>query len=568
MSTFRIDYGVGVEAAIDRLSRAIERSPEVAEQFDVRWLAVALIDEDPGLAEQIEQLPGGDEILRLRHHLLVDLRLKMGASAGTAIAGARFQVVNDIVQAATDTTRRRERTRTDRIDAVVTNRYLGIPIFLAAMWVVFKLTADVAGAFLDWIDSTVSGPVDHLVRSLVTSIGLGGTWVESLLADGVVAGVGAILVFIPVLFSLYLALSFLEDSGYMARAAFVMDRVMSGVGLQGKSFLPMLVGFGCTVPAVYATRTLENERDRILTTLLVPFMSCGARLPVYVIMASVFFPDYAGLAVFGMYLLGIVVAMAIGFLLKRSVLPVTDPMPTIMEMPPYRLPTFRSIWYHTWTRTRAFLREAGSIIFIATIVVWFLMAIPVGGSGSFGDTDVDESAFSAVAGVLAPVLEPAGFGSWEATGSLMSGFVAKEVIVSTMAQVYGTERTEVAEDPAIIDSVAGIFTGFGAAVVDAMEAIPGIVGIDLSDDEEPETSSGLSASIHVGFEESSGGHGALAALAFMVFILVYTPCVATIGAIRHEIGTRWMWFSVVGQTMLAWVMAVGVFQIGRLVGLG
>jgi ferrous iron transport protein B len=568
MSTFRIDYGVGVEAAIDRLSRAIERSPEVAEQFDVRWLAVALIDEDPGLAEQIEQLPGGDEILRLRHHLLVDLRLKMGASAGTAIAGARFQVVNDIVQAATDTTRRRERTRTDRIDAVVTNRYLGIPIFLAAMWVVFKLTADVAGAFLDWIDSTVSGPVDHLVRSLVTSIGLGGTWVESLLADGVVAGVGAILVFIPVLFSLYLALSFLEDSGYMARAAFVMDRVMSGVGLQGKSFLPMLVGFGCTVPAVYATRTLENERDRILTTLLVPFMSCGARLPVYVIMASVFFPDYAGLAVFGMYLLGIVVAMAIGFLLKRSVLPVTDPMPTIMEMPPYRLPTFRSIWYHTWTRTRAFLREAGSIIFIATIVVWFLMAIPVGGSGSFGDTDVDESAFSAVAGVLAPVLEPAGFGSWEATGSLMSGFVAKEVIVSTMAQVYGTERTEVAEDSAIIDSVAGIFTGFGAAVVDAMEAIPGIVGIDLSDDEEPETSSGLSASIHVGFEESSGGHGALAALAFMVFILVYTPCVATIGAIRHEIGTRWMWFSVVGQTMLAWVMAVGVFQIGRLVGLG
>jgi ferrous iron transport protein B len=568
MSTFRIDYGVGVEAAIDRLSRAIERSPEVAEQFDVRWLAVALIDEDAGLAEQIEQLPGGDEILRLRHHLLVDLRLKMGASAGTAIAGARFQVVNDIVQAATDTTRRRERTRTDRIDAVVTNRYLGIPIFLAAMWVVFKLTADVAGAFLDWIDSTVSGPVDHLVRSLVTSIGLGGTWVESLLADGVVAGVGAILVFIPVLFSLYLALSFLEDSGYMARAAFVMDRVMSGVGLQGKSFLPMLVGFGCTVPAVYATRTLENERDRILTTLLVPFMSCGARLPVYVIMASVFFPDYAGLAVFSMYLLGIVVAMAIGFLLKRSVLPVTDPMPTIMEMPPYRLPTFRSIWYHTWTRTRAFLREAGSIIFIATIVVWFLMAIPVGGSGSFGDTDVDESAFSAVAGVLAPVLEPAGFGSWEATGSLMSGFVAKEVIVSTMAQVYGTERTEVAEDPAIIDSVAGIFTGFGAAVVDAMEAIPRIVGIDLSDDEEPETSSGLSASIHVGFEESSGGHGALAALAFMVFILVYTPCVATIGAIRHEIGTRWMWFSVVGQTMLAWVMAVGVFQIGRMVGLG
>ena len=568
MSSFRIDYGSDVEAAIDRLIPAVTVAPEVAERFDARWLAVALIDEDPGLAEQVGQLPGGDEILRLRDQLLADLRSRMGTSADTAIAGARFQMVNDIVQAATDVTGQRERTRTDRIDAVVTNRYLGIPIFLAAMWVVFKLTADVAGAFLDWIDGTVSGPVEHLVRSLVTTIGLGGTWVESLLANGVVAGVGAILVFIPVLFSLYLALSFLEDSGYMARAAFVMDRVMSGIGLKGKSFLPMLVGFGCSVPAVYATRTLENERDRILTTLLVPFMSCGARLPVYVIMASVFFPEYAGLAVFGMYLLGIVVAMVIGFLLKRSVLPVTDPMPAIMEMPPYRLPTFRSIWINTWTRTRAFLREAGSIIFIATIVVWLLMAIPVGGSGSFGDTDVDESAFSAVAGVVAPVLEPAGFGSWEATGSLMSGFVAKEVIVSTMTQVYGAESVEVAEDPAIIESVSEIFTGLGAAVVDAVRAIPGIVGIDLSDDQEPETSNGLSAAIHVGFEESSGGHGALAALAFMVFILIYTPCVATVGAIRHEIGTRWMWFSVIGQTMLAWVMAVGVFQIGRLVGLG
>jgi len=568
MSSFRIDYGAEIEAAIGRLTPVIAEATEIADQFDARWLAVALIDEDPGIAEQIEELPGGDEILRLRDQLLAGLRSVMGTSAETAIAGARFQMVNDIVRAVTDTTQRRKRTRTDRIDGVLTNRVLGIPIFLAAMWVVFKITTDVAGAFLEWIDSTVSGPIDHLVRSLVGGVGLGGTWIESLVADGVVAGVGAILVFIPVLFSLYLALSFLEDSGYMARAAFVMDRVMSGVGLQGKSFLPMLVGFGCTVPAVYATRTLENERDRILTTLLVPFMSCGARLPVYVIMASVFFPEYAGLAVFGMYLLGIAVAMVIGFLLNRSLLPVTDPMPAIMEMPPYRLPTFRSIWFHTWTRTRAFLREAGSIIFVTTIVVWLLMAIPVGGSGSFGDTDVDESAFASVAGAIAPVLEPAGFGTWEAAGSLMSGFVAKEVIVSTMAQVYGTEEVEVGEDSAIVDSLAEVFTGLGAAVVDATTSIPGIIGIDPASDAAEETSSSLSAAIRNEFEESSGGHGALAALAFMVFILVYTPCMATVGAIRHEIGTRWMWSSVIGQTVLAWVMAVGVFQIGRSAGLG
>ena len=301
MSAFRIDYGTDVEAAIARLESVIQGSPDIAEHFDARWLAVSLIDEDPGLAEQIGQLSGSGPVLRARDELLTGLRSTMGTSADTAIAGARYQMANDIVVAVTDTTQMRERTRTDRIDAVVTNRFLGIPIFFAAMWVVFKITTDVAGAFLDWVDGAVSGPISHLARSLMDAVGLGGTWVESLLVDGIIAGVGAVLVFVPVLLSLYIALAFLEDSGYMARAAFVMDRSMRAVGLQGKSFLPMMVGFGCSVPAVYATRTLENERDRVLTTLLVPFMSCAARLPVYVIMASVFFPQYAGPAVFGMY---------------------------------------------------------------------------------------------------------------------------------------------------------------------------------------------------------------------------------------------------------------------------
>jgi ferrous iron transport protein B len=569
VSSFVIDYGPEVEAAIARLVAEIESSPDVAERFDARWLAVALIDDDPGLPEQIARIDGGNGVLELRDRLVGELRATMGTSADTAIAGARFQTVNDIVSVVTDTSGRPDRTRTDRIDAIVTNRYLGIPIFLAMMWVVFKITTDIAGAFLDWIDGSISGPIDYLVRSLMEAIGLGGTWVEGLFADGVIAGVGAVLVFIPVLFSLYLALALLEDSGYMARAAFVMDRVMRGVGLQGKSFLPMLVGFGCTVPAVYATRTLENQRDRTLTALLVPFMSCGARLPVYVVMASVFFPAYAGLAVFGMYLLGIVVAMAIGFILKRSVLPVTDPLPAIMEMPPYRLPTLRTMWFQTWTRTRAFLKEAGSIIFITTIVVWLLMAIPVGGSGSFGNTDVDDSAFAAVAGAVAPVLQPAGFGSWEAAGSLMSGLVAKEVVISTMAQVYGVEEDPSGTDESsVVSAVGEIFTGLGTATVRAAESVPGIVGINLGSGDDTGPPGGLVESIRIGFEETSGGHGALAALAFMVFILIYTPCVAAVGAIRHEIGTRWMWFSIIGQTTLAWVMAVAVFQIGTLVGVG
>jgi len=566
MTTFKIDYGPEVEAAISQLETVIDNSPAILDEFDSRWLAVALIDEDHGLVGPVSQLDGGDDVLRVRDELVIELRTEMGSSIDTAIAGARFQAANDIVRAVTRSTGDGKRTRTDKIDAIVTNKYLGIPIFLAAMWAVFKITTDVAGAFLRWVDTAIAGPVTQLVEGLVEAVGLGGTWVESLLVDGVIAGVGAILVFVPVLFTLYVALAFLEDSGYMARAAFVMDRAMRGVGLQGKSFLPMLVGFGCSVPAIYATRTIENERDRVLTAVLVPFMSCAARLPVYVIMASVFFPEYASLAVFAMYVLGIVVAMLVGFVLRRSVLPVTDPLPAIMEIPSYRLPAFRSIWFHTWTRTRAFLREAGSIIFVTMVVVWLLMSIPVSGSGGFADTDVDNSAFAAVAGVVAPVLEPAGFGSWEATGALMSGFVAKEVVIGTMAQVYGDEEVKVDDNPSIAESVSSIGIGFVTASVDAIKAVPGMIGIDLVGGEEDEAPGGLSASIEASFEESSDGHGALAAVAFMVFILLYTPCMATVGAIRHEIGNRWMWFSVIGQTSLAWVMAVAVFQIGKVLG--
>ena len=436
------------------------------------------------------------------------------------------------------------------------------------MWAVFKITTDIAGAFLDWIDSAVSGPIAHFVESFVSLIGLNGTWVESLLIDGVIAGVGAVLVFVPILLALYLALAFLEDTGYMARAAFVMDRVMRGVGLQGKAFLPMLVGFGCTVPAVYATRTLEDERDRILTSLLVPFMSCGARLPVYVLISAVFFPQHAGLVVFGMYLLGILVALTIGLVLKRTLLPVTSHAPTIMEMPPYRLPTFRTIWFHTWTRVTAFIGGAGSIIFGTMIVVWFLMAVPVSGDGGFADTDVDDSAFAAMSGAVAPAFDPAGFGTWEAAGSLLTGFVAKEVVVGTMAQVYGIEDAGVeGPSPSIADSAREIGTGFAGAMLGALRATPGIIGIDLTDADAEDEPSSLMASIRVSFEESSGGHGAAAALAFLVFVLLYTPCMAAVAAIRQETSTRWMWLSIVGQTAIAWAFAVVFFQGAKVLGL-
>jgi ferrous iron transport protein B len=378
-----------------------------------------------------------------------------------------------------------------------------------------------------------------------------------------------VLVFLPVLISLYLALAVLEDSGYMARAAFVMDRHMHALGLHGKSFLPMVIGFGCNVPAIYATRTLDTERDRTLTALLVPFMSCGARLPVYVLLAAVFFPAYGSLVVFGLYLLGIVVAIGLGMVLRHTLFQTQEQAPFIMELPPYRVPTLRNIWFHTWERTSAFIRHAGTMILAASLVVWLLTAIPTGGEGRFADTDIDDSAFALVARTAAPVFAPLGFGSWEASGALVSGVIAKEVVVSTMAQIYGVAAEEEGvETVGFIEGVGDIIGGFLTATVDTLKALPLMVGIDLSGGEEEAPSGGLLAAVRGSFEASSGGHGALAALAFMVFVLLYTPCMATVGALRHELGNRWMWFSVLGQFVVAWVGALIVFQVGLLLGVG
>jgi ferrous iron transport protein B len=566
----RIDYGTAAEQAIDLVVDAIEGAPELATRFPVRWLSVALVDGDRSAEELIARYPGGAEVAAAAENARQRLETALGDGAVTAIAAARYEWINDAVSQAMERPSTPGPTVTDRVDSVLTNRWLGIPIFLAAMWLVFKLTTDVAAVFLDWIDGAVGGPLSGLVSDLLGAIGLGGTWFESLLIDGVFAGVGAVLTFVPILLLLFVALAILEDTGYMARAAFVMDRVMGGVGLPGKSFLPMLVGFGCTVPAIYATRTLETQRDRVLTGLLVPFMSCGARLPVYVLIATAFFPESAGTAVFLMYLLGIVVALTVGAILRRTVLGGEASPPAILEMPPYRMPTPSSIRFHTWGRTKAFLADAGRIILVTSIVVWALMAIPTGGSGSFADTDVEDSAFAVAAGVVAPALEPLGFGTWEAAGSLMTGFVAKEVVIGTMGQVYGIEGGEAAEpvsDAATLDDLRDLGTSLGTAIFDTVRAIPALVGIDLVGVAGEERSVGLTSRVRTEFETSSRGHGALAGAAFMVFVLLYTPCMAVVAAERRELGTRWMWASVIGQTALAWVVAMLVFQVGKAIGL-
>ncbi len=257
------------------------------------------------------------------------------------IADRRYRWINQLVHVAVDRPASAKKSLTDRIDSIITHRYLGIPIFFAVMWAVFKLTTDVSAPYLDWITGVINGPIANWVVSILIAMGLGDTWVVSFFVDGIIAGVGGVLVFVPVLTFLYLALAVLEDTGYMSRGAYVMDRVMSKIGLHGKSFLPMLVGFGCTVPAFYATRTLENEKDRILTGLLVPFMSCSARLPVYILFGAAFFPKHAGTAVFSMYLLGILTAIGLGIVLRKTAFKGKDQSSLIIELPPYRLPNLK-----------------------------------------------------------------------------------------------------------------------------------------------------------------------------------------------------------------------------------
>ncbi len=568
-SNFKIDYGREFEEEINRMVHRVLETPAVTSAYPARWLAIKLLEGDEDVQERLTVLKGGDALLVEAEKSILNLGKHFGDDVDVALADRRYGWINGLVREVVKRPAENRLTVSDKIDRVVTHRLLGIPIFLAAMWVVFKLTSDVSAPFLDWVDGVIGGPITNWVVAILSALGLSGSWVESLFLDGIIAGVGNVMVFVPVLMFLYLALAILEDSGYMARAAFVMDRLMHALGLHGKSFLPMLVGFGCTVPAFYATRTLENEKDRILTGLLVPFMSCGARLPVYVLFAAIFFPQNSGAVVFSLYLLGILVAIFLGIILKNTLFKGKEQSTFVMELPPYRLPTLRGIWFHMWERTGAFVRKAWTLILATSILLWVLMAIPVKGDSGFADTDVNNSAFAGASQVITPVFKPLGFGSWEASSALITGFVAKEVVVSTMGQVYAIEEAEEeAEATTFFTDLGEIVTSFIGATVDTIKSLPLIIGVNLfSEEEEPEPTA-LMQAVRDGFEKSSGGHGALAAMAYMVFVLIYTPCMVAVAAERQELGAKWMWVSVIGQLVLAWLLAFIIFQGGKLFGLG
>jgi ferrous iron transport protein B len=343
----------------------------------------------------------------------------------------------------------------------------------------------------------------------------------------------------------------------MSRAAFVMDRFMRVVGLHGKSFIPMILGFGCAVPAIYATRTIASRRDRVLTALLVPLMSCSARLPVYVVFGLAFFGARAGTVIWAMYALGIIVAMLAGLVFTNTILKPDASSAFVLELPPYRQPALKSVLIHMWENTREFVRKAGTTILYASLVMWLLLNLP------WGVTDQSESYFGKVSSAISPVFAPLGFGNWETGGALVSGFMAKEIVVSTMSQIYlGGEEAEVPDPTTFGEDLVGIGSGFVTAGIDSGKILLSILpGVDLVPAEAESEHTALSLALRENFNT-------LSALALLVFVLLYVPCVATLGAIKHEFGTSWAVTSAIYQTAVAWIVAFIVYQGGRLLGFG
>lgn len=420
----------------------------------------------------------------------------------------------------------RKTTWSERIDSVALHPVAGPLLFLAVMWLVFQITTTVAAPLQDGLEAIITGPVSDWARGALESVGLNNRFFEGLLVDGLLGGVGMVLTFAPLMALMFLCLAVLEDSGYMARAAVATDRVMRALGLPGKAFIPIVVGFGCNVPAISATRVLGSPRHRILTSLLIPFTSCSARLVVFLMLATVFFPENAGSAVFAMYVLSILLVVITGLALRHTLWRAMPAEPLLIDLPTYQLPTARLAASVTWARLKGFLETAGKIIVATVVVVWLLMSIPVSGGHELAEDGLppQDSAYGAVSRTIAPAFKPAGYDSWSLAGPLITGFVAKEAVISTWAQTY--------------------------AVDDVTDADPG-----------EQAQSDLAQHIRADFSRASGGHTLAAVWAYMVFMLAYTPCVATIAAQRREVGWKWTLFGFAVQFTTAWLISIATFQL-------
>lgn len=545
-------YGADIESAISSVSEGIkDKYPALTERYPLRWLALKIMEADSHLLEEVEVSHDDLKIEEAVHHL----KEAHGDDIESIMADVRYSEAAGLTQEVLTKPEIKKKELTEKIDRFALNRYFGIPIFLAAMWLVFKLTFDVSTPFVDWIDEMTAGPFMRWTSAIMSFLHAP-EWLVSLATEGVIAGVGFVLVFVPVIFAMMFFITFLEGSGYMARAAFVMDRAMHAMGLHGKSFIPMLLGFGCNVPAIYATRTLENRRDKALTALLVPLMSCGARLPVYVLFVGAFFPSSSGTILWSLYVLGIAMAIMMGVIFKRTLFRGDSPV-FIMELPPYRMPSMRSLLIHTWEKGKHFLVKAGTYILAVSILVWFLLNLP------WGVQSKKDSFLGKTGEAIAPIFEPLGFGNWQASSSLVTGIIAKEIVVGTMGEIYATTiEEEAGPAPTLGEDLSTIGSTFLTAAGDAFSNVVSTFGVATISAEEDEEQSSLKKVVQ-------GAFNPLSAYAFMAFVLLYMPCVVVLIAMRQEFQT-WKWAGVAFayEMVLAWVVAFVIYQGGTLTGLG
>lgn len=560
----------GTEVAYDsELEKAVERVRErvtgLADEKEVnpRWLALRLLEED----EYARELCGKDIPETLLKEEISRVERHVGDDMDIVLADGRYGFIHGLTRDVVHRTSEVRKTVSDRIDRVVLNRILGIPIFLAVMYGVFVVTINVGAPFIDFFDGLIGTIFVNGFKVLLEALSMPDILI-TFLAGGIGGGIQTVATFIPPIFLIFFCLSILEDSGYMARAAFVMDRFLRVIGLPGKAFIPMLIGFGCNVPAIMATRTLENNRDRILAIMMNPFMSCGARLPVYTLFVAAFFPRSGGPVLFSLYMIGILLAVGTGLLFKRTIL-AGEASTFVMELPPYHLPTVRGIMYHTLTRLKSFLLRAGKVIIAVVIVLSFLGSI--GTDGSFGNEDSENSVLSAISKGIAPFFAPMGLTeeNWPGAVGLFTGIFAKEAVVGTLDNLYASMEVqpEGASYEQPFDFWAGIasafaaipegFREFGSALEDPMGVqISGDLSDPLAAAEEIEVTGGTFAHMRILFD------GPVGAYAYLLFILIYAPCIAAIAAIYRETNFRWATLSTVYLTVLAWVFSTLFYQIG------
>ena len=553
----KINYNSVLEQAIADISplllEAAERQP-----CDLRWLAVRLLEDDT-LAKKI----AGTALLPTVVNLQRRVETETDDEIDILAADARYGFVNELTNGAVCKLTEVGRHTTDKIDSIVLNRYLGIPIFLFVMYAMFMFTINIGSAFVDFFEQVVGALLIDGLSLALTDLDWP-QWLIVLITNGVGGGIQVVATFIPIVGFLFMVLSALEDSGYMSRAAFVMDRFMRMIGLPGKSFVPMIVGFGCNVPAIMATRTLENQRDRILTNLMNPFMSCGARLPVYALFAAAFFPVGGQNLVFGLYLLGIAVAVLTGLIMRHTLFK-GESAPFIMELPAYHMPTVRGVFIRTWDRLKSFLLNAGKVIVPMVLVLNFLNAL--GTDGSFGQENSNKSVLSEIGRSLTPVFKPMGIekDNWPATVGIFTGVLAKEAVVGTLDALYSQLATDsTAADKAPFDLKQALVSAC-LTVPENLQAVAGNLldplGLDVGSVGDMAAAAGeqkVNTATFAAMQQSFDGKAG--AFAYLLFILLYAPCVAATAAIYRETNLNWTVFVVCWTTGIAYMTATIFYQ--------